>query len=200
MTRSSATPRWRVPPRPEPISQNDVCWRQHRPVRDAASRHARGDQRALTPVVARIQFADRTRPSRAATGSISAASPRIANVRSRSRANCRTRASATATHRHHAGEQPNTISLSLFRDPASTRSGGATRSSRSGSNPKVNQRSDEVLVYWIDYAQSSREYARLARADASGHSDPQQQKIDCFSPDRPAIPQSSGAHIALCRL
>ena len=131
---------------------------------------------ALTPIVARIQF--RESHATVARG-YWVYLPAPAN-RERALAIARELSNKGLSDYYivTAGEQPNTISLGLFRDPAN-----AERRRNEilalGFKPEVNQRSDEVQVYWIDYAQNSREpldwHGRIG-----GHSDLQQQKIDCF--------------------
>lgn len=50
-----------------------------------------------------------------------------------------------------AGDQQNTISLGLFRDPANAERRAAAISAL-GFAPKTEARSEEVPVYWLDYA------------------------------------------------
>jgi hypothetical protein len=76
------------------------------------------------------------------------------------------------------GDQPNTISLGLFRDPANAEK-RRSEILALGFKPEVTQRSDEVLVYWIDYAQNSSEPLDW-RAHLAKHADLQQQPINCF--------------------
>ncbi|MEP6938258.1 MAG: SPOR domain-containing protein [Rudaea sp.] len=131
---------------------------------------------ALTPLVARIQFRE--------THAIAARGywvylPAPAN-RERALAIARELSNKGLSDYYivTAGEQPNTISLGLFRDPAN-----AERRKNEivalGFKPEVNQRSDEVLVYWIDYAQNNAEPLDW-RARIASHAELQQQKIDCF--------------------
>ena len=52
-----------------------------------------------------------------------------------------------------AGDQPNTISLGVFRDPVNAEK-RRSEISALGFKPEVSQRSDELPVYWIDYART----------------------------------------------
>jgi hypothetical protein len=153
--------------------QNDICGSIGPFATQADMRAAIN---ALTPVVARIQF--RESHATVARG-YWVYLPAPAN-RERALAIARELSNKGLSDYYivTAGEQPNTISLGLFRDPAN-----AERRRNEilalGFKPEVNQRSDEVQVYWIDYAQNGREpldwHGRIG-----GHADLQQQKIDCF--------------------
>jgi len=153
--------------------QNDVCGTLGPFATQADMRAA---VNALTPIVARIQF--RESHAIAARG-YWVYLPAPAN-RERALAIARELSNKGLTDYYivTAGEQPNTISLGLFRDPAN-----AERRRNEilalGFRPEVTQRSDEVQVYWIDYAQNNREPIDW-RARIGNHSDLQQQKIDCF--------------------
>jgi hypothetical protein len=153
--------------------QNDVCGTIG-PFSTQADMRAAVN--ALTPIVARIQF--RESHAIAARG-YWVYLPAPAN-RERALAIARELSNQGLTDYYivTAGEQPNTISLGLFRDPAN-----AERRRNEilalGFKPEVTQRSDEVQVYWIDYAQNGREPIDW-RARVGSHSDLQQQKIDCF--------------------
>jgi pyruvate/2-oxoglutarate dehydrogenase complex dihydrolipoamide acyltransferase (E2) component len=53
-----------------------------------------------------------------------------------------------------AGEQPNAISLGLFHDPANAEK-RRSEIAALGFSPKVAQRTDDVTVYFVDYAQTT---------------------------------------------
>lgn len=131
---------------------------------------------ALTPVVARIQF--REENTVAARG-YWVYLPAPAN-RERALAIARELSNKGLSDYYivTAGEQPNTISLGLFRDPANAEK-RRNEIVALGFKPEVNQRSDEVQVYWIDYAQNGSDPLDW-RARVGNHSDLQQKKIDCF--------------------
>ncbi len=131
---------------------------------------------ALTPLVARIQF--RESHAIAARG-YWVYLPAPAN-RERALAIARELSNKGLSDYYivTAGEQPNTISLGLFRDPANAEK-RRNEILALGFRPEVSQRSDEVQVYWIDYAQNGSESVDW-RAQIANHSDLQQQKIDCF--------------------
>jgi len=131
---------------------------------------------ALTPVVARIQF--RESHAIAARG-YWVYLPAPAN-RERALAIARDLSSKGVSDYYivTAGEQPNTISLGLFRDPGNAEKRRAEIVAL-GFKPEVNQRSDEVQVYWVDYAQNGTEPIDW-RARIANHAELQQQKVDCF--------------------
>lgn len=77
-----------------------------------------------------------------------------------------------------AGEQPNAISLGLFHEPANAEK-RLNEIRALGFKPEMNQRSDEVPIYWVDYAQPGD--APLDwRAHVPLRSELHAQPIDCF--------------------
>ncbi|WP_347261631.1 SPOR domain-containing protein [Rudaea sp.] len=77
-----------------------------------------------------------------------------------------------------AGEQPNAISLGLFREQANAdKRLGEIRAL--GFKPEVVKRSDEVPIYWIDYAQAGDAPINW-RAQVPARSELHAQPIDCF--------------------
>src|SRR5580765_3016645 len=77
-----------------------------------------------------------------------------------------------------AGEQPNAISLGLFREQANADKRLAEIRAL-GFKPEVVRRSDEVPIYWIDYAQSGDAPIDW-RAQVPARSELHAQPIDCF--------------------
>lgn len=153
--------------------QNDVCGSIGPFATQADMRAA---VNALTPVVARIQF--REAHAIAARG-YWVYLPAPAN-RERALAIARELSNKGLSDYYivTAGEQPNTISLGLFRDPANAEK-RRNEIQALGFRPEVSQRSDEVLVYWIDYAQNGSEPLDW-RARVGNDAELQQHKIDCF--------------------
>lgn len=76
------------------------------------------------------------------------------------------------------GEQPNAISLGLFRDQGNAEKRRAEVQAL-GFEPQVTQRSDDVASYWIDFAQNSREPTDW-RARLPAHAELRQKAIECF--------------------
>jgi hypothetical protein len=76
------------------------------------------------------------------------------------------------------GEQPNAISLGLFRDQANADK-RKTEVQALGFEPQVTQRSDEVPSYWVDFAQNSRDAVDWRTRLPKG-AELQQQAIECF--------------------
>ncbi|MFT3790965.1 MAG: SPOR domain-containing protein [Rudaea sp.] len=77
-----------------------------------------------------------------------------------------------------AGEQPNAISLGLFREQGNAEKRlGEIRSL--GFRPEMTQRSDEVPIYWIDIARNGDD-AFDWRAHVPARSELHAQPIDCF--------------------
>ncbi len=77
-----------------------------------------------------------------------------------------------------AGEQQNTISLGLFRDPANAERRRAEIAAL-GFEPKVAARTEELPVYWLDFALADGEPADLPRL-AKAPRDAKLEPIDCF--------------------
>ncbi|MEO7935135.1 MAG: SPOR domain-containing protein [Dokdonella sp.] len=77
-----------------------------------------------------------------------------------------------------AGEQLNTISLGLFREQANAERRKADIAAM-GFNPQLIQRTEELPVYWIDYARASANDFnwRSHVANANGI---EERTIDCF--------------------
>lgn len=77
-----------------------------------------------------------------------------------------------------AGEQPNAISLGLFREPANAEK-RLNEIRALGFKPEMIQRSDEVPIYWVDYAQAS-DTPLDWRPHVPARSELHAQPIDCF--------------------
>lgn len=76
------------------------------------------------------------------------------------------------------GEQPNAISLGLFRDQGNAEK-RKVEVQALGFEPQVTQRSDEVPSYWIDFAQNGREPTDW-RARLPANAELQQKAVECF--------------------
>lgn len=77
-----------------------------------------------------------------------------------------------------AGEQPNAISLGLFHEPANAEK-RLNEIRTLGFKPEMTQRSDEVPIYWVDYAQAG-DAPFDWRAHVPVRSELHAQPIDCF--------------------
>ena len=77
-----------------------------------------------------------------------------------------------------AGDQPNTISLGVFRDPVNAEK-RRSEISALGFKPEVSQRSDELPVYWIDYARISPQPLDW-HAQLPPRMEVHEQPSDCF--------------------
>ena len=77
-----------------------------------------------------------------------------------------------------AGEAQNTVSLGLFRDQGNAERRRAEITAL-GFKPQVNTRTEELPVYWLDFALAGAEPADL-RARAGMPTDAQLEKIPCF--------------------
>ncbi len=131
---------------------------------------------ALTPQVKRIQYRDaRATQSRGFWVFLAA-------LKSREEALGVARALSAKGVRDYyvvtAGDQLNTISLGLFRERANAERRRAEITAM-GFNPQMIQRTEELPVYWIDFA---REGERTVdwRARVSNPGDLREQAIDCF--------------------
>ncbi len=131
---------------------------------------------ALTPLVSRIQFRE-TRVTEVRGYWVYLPAP--AN-RERALAIARQLSSQGVSDYYivTAGEQPNTISLGLFHDPANAEK-RRSEILALGFKAEVVQRSDEVPVYWVDYAQNGAQPLDW-RARLSARSELHQQPIECF--------------------
>jgi len=76
------------------------------------------------------------------------------------------------------GDQPNAISLGLFRDQGNAEKRKAEVQAL-GFEPQITQRSDEVPAYWLDFAQNGRDPVDW-RARLPANAELQQKKIECF--------------------
>jgi hypothetical protein len=77
-----------------------------------------------------------------------------------------------------AGDQSNAISLGLFHDPANAEK-RRSEIVALGFRPEVTQRSDEVPMYWIDYAQNGPQPIDW-RAQIHSNAELHAQPIECF--------------------
>lgn len=77
-----------------------------------------------------------------------------------------------------AGDQPNTISLGVFRDSVNAEK-RRSEISALGFKPEVSPRSDNIPEYFIDYAQNGTQ-ALDWRAHLPADADLHQEPIDCF--------------------
>ena len=77
-----------------------------------------------------------------------------------------------------AGDQPNTISLGLFHDQANADK-RRDEVSRLGFAPQVIARTEELPVYWIDFAQE-RDHPLDWRAHVATQPDLHEQSVRCF--------------------
>ena len=77
-----------------------------------------------------------------------------------------------------AGEQPNAISLGLFREQGNAEK-RLNEIRALGFKPEMTQRSDEVPVYWVDYAQTDDAPIDW-HAHVPARSELHAQPIDCF--------------------
>ncbi|MGH8121890.1 MAG: SPOR domain-containing protein [Rudaea sp.] len=77
-----------------------------------------------------------------------------------------------------AGDQPNTISLGVFRDRVNAEK-RRSEVSALGFKPEVTQRSDDIPEYFVDYAQNGAQPVDW-RAHLPAGADVHQQSIDCF--------------------
>lgn len=132
--------------------------------------------KTLTPQVARIQFREsHVTELRGAWVYLPAS-----NNHERALAIAR-QLSSKGVHDYYvvtAGEQPNAISLGLFHDPANAEKRRAEIASL-GFSPKVAQRSDEVTVYFVDYAQTTTPKLDW-RAQLPERMDVHEESIACF--------------------
>lgn len=77
-----------------------------------------------------------------------------------------------------AGDQQNTVSLGLFREQGNAERRRAEISAM-GFNPELIQRTEELPVYWIDFARDP-EHVPTWRARVPPSTDVREQAIDCF--------------------
>ncbi|MEP6485266.1 MAG: SPOR domain-containing protein [Rudaea sp.] len=77
-----------------------------------------------------------------------------------------------------AGDQQNTISLGLFRDQGNAEK-RRNEIAGLGFRPELIARTEELPVYWIDFAQDTRTPVNW-RSHVSGQGDLRQQPVTCF--------------------
>jgi hypothetical protein len=131
---------------------------------------------SLTPLVARIQYREaRATETRGYWVYLPAQS-------SREQALAMARQLSTKGVRDYyvvtAGDQQNTISLGLFRDQNNADK-RRNEIAAMGFKPEVTARTEELPVYWIDYAQDSRTPVNW-RAHVAAQGDLHQQPATCF--------------------
>jgi cell division septation protein DedD len=131
---------------------------------------------ALTPQVRRIQFRDaRATQSRGYWVFLAA-------LKSREEALGVARALSAKGVRDYyvvtAGDQLNTISLGLFREQANAERRRAEITGL-GFAPQMIQRTEELPVYWIDFARDNSRVVNW-RSQATNVGDLREQAIDCF--------------------
>jgi hypothetical protein len=131
---------------------------------------------ALTPLVARIQYREaRSTETRGYWVYLAAQSNRekaLALARQLSEKGVRDYYVVTA------GDQPNTISLGLFHDQANADK-RRDEVAKLGFAPEVVARTEELPVYWIDYAEE-RDHPLDWRAHMVAQLELRQQTVHCF--------------------
>jgi hypothetical protein len=131
---------------------------------------------AVTPLVARIQYrevhATETRGYWVYLPAQSSREQALALARQLSSKGVRDYYVVTA------GDQQNTISLGLFHDQGNAEK-RRTEIAGLGFKPNVVARTEELPVYWIDFAQDSHTPVNW-RSRISGQSDLRQQPVACF--------------------
>lgn len=142
----------------------------------ATQADVRAAMKALTPLVARIQFRE-TRVTEVRGYWVYLPAP---GNRERALDIARQLSSKGISDYYvvTAGEQPNAISLGLFREQANADK-RLNEIRALGFKPEVIQRSDEVPIYWVDYAQAG-DAAIDWRAQVPARSELHAQPIDCF--------------------
>ncbi|MGB0132208.1 SPOR domain-containing protein [Dokdonella sp.] len=158
---------------PDPASGSDVCL-------SIGPFQTQSDMRAtlgaMTPLVKRIQYRDeRATQSRGYWVFLEA-------MKSREEALGVARTLSSRGVRDYyvvtAGEQLNTISLGLFREQANAERRKAEIAAM-GFAPQLIQRTEELPVYWIDFARSAEKPVnwRVLAVNATGL---EERAIDCF--------------------
>ena len=136
----------------------------------------RGALNALTPLVARIQYREaRSTETRGYWVYLPAQTSRekaLALARQLSERGVRDYYVVTA------GDQPNTISLGLFHDQVNAEK-RRDEVARLGFAPDVIARTEELPVYWIDFAEE-RDHPLDWREHVAGQPDLRQQSVHCF--------------------
>jgi cell division septation protein DedD len=131
---------------------------------------------ALTPLVARIQYreasATETRGYWVYLPAQSSREKALALARQLSERGVRDYYVVTA------GDQPNTISLGLFHDQANADK-RRDEVAKLGFAPQVVARTEELPVYWIDFAEE-RDHPLNWRAHTATQLDLRQQAVTCF--------------------
>jgi cell division septation protein DedD len=131
---------------------------------------------ALTPLVARIQYreasATETRGYWVYLAAQSSREKALALARQLSEKGVRDYYVVTA------GDQPNTISLGLFHDQANADK-RRDEVAKLGFAPEVVARTEELPVYWIDFAEE-RDHPLDWRAHMVAQLDLRQQTVTCF--------------------
>jgi len=156
-----------------PISTDDACV-SIGPF--ATQSDMRAALRALTPLSRRIQFRDaRATQSRGYWVFLAA-------MKTREEALGIARALSSKGVRDYyvvtAGDQQNTVSLGLFREQANAERRRAEIAAM-GFAPEMVQRTEELPVYWIDYA-TTRAKPIDWRPRTANASDLREQAIECF--------------------
>ena len=136
----------------------------------------RGALNALTPLVARIQYREaRSTETRGYWVYLPAqASREKALVLARQLSEKGVRDYYVVT----AGDQPNTISLGLFHDQANADK-RRDEVAKLGFAPEVVARTEELPVYWIDFAQE-RDHPLDWRAHVAAQPELREQTVHCF--------------------
>jgi len=131
---------------------------------------------ALTPLVARIQYREAHATETRGYWVYLPAQP------SREQALAQARALSSKGVRDYyvvtAGDQQNTISLGLFRDQGNAEK-RRIEIAALGFSPDMIARTEELPVYWIDYAQDTRNPVNW-RARVTQQADLRQQTVTCF--------------------
>jgi hypothetical protein len=142
----------------------------------ATQADVRAAVKALTPLVARIQFRE-TRVTEVRGYWVYLPAP---GNRERALDIARQLSSKGISDYYvvTAGEQPNAISLGLFREQANADK-RLNEIRALGFKPETIQRSDEVPIYWVDYAQAGDAPIDW-RAQVPARSELHAQPIDCF--------------------
>jgi len=162
-----------APPKPASDSTRETCLSIGA---FATQADVRAAVKALTPLVARIQFRE-TRVTEVRGYWVYLPAP---GNRERALDIARQLSSKGISDYYvvTAGEQPNAISLGLFREQTNADKRLAEIRAL-GFKPETVQRSDEVPIYWIDYAQVGDAPIDW-RAQVPARSELHAQPIDCF--------------------
>ena len=162
-----------APPKPVTDASGETCFSIGA---FATQADVRAAVKALTPLVARIQFRE-TRVTEVRGYWVYLPAP---GNRERALDIARQLSSKGISDYYvvTAGEQPNAISLGLFREQTNADKRLAEIRAL-GFKPETVQRSDEVPIYWIDFAQVGNAPIDW-RAQVPARSELHAQPIDCF--------------------